>query len=214
MTDKQKTGRQRRQLRNFLLDRKVQLRITVIMVLITAVLTAGLGYFWYAEMRKASDVIRVNAMATLGDAATKQLESELAGQDRLRLLLLVGFASLLALLIAGYGIVMTHKLAGPLFKMTRHMSDIERNRIYQLWDLRKGDQLQDFFAAFKAMHGALRKRVEDDMLLLNQLVSAIERGDDLAKQLAPIKEALQQKGDSLRDASDVTQQLKRPDLNA
>jgi len=201
----------RRQIRNYLIDRKMQLRFTAIMVVLSSLLTAGLGYVWYAEMRKASGVIRVNAMATLGEAATNQLEAELASQDRTRLLLLVGFAFMLAVLIAGYGIVMTHKLAGPLFKINRHMQDIENERLYELWDLRKGDQLQEFFATFKSMHGALRERTEADMKLLSKMIAVIDRGDDLKEEIPALRARLAQKGDSLRQASSTTQKLQRVD---
>lgn len=204
--------RHRRKIRNFLLDRKVQLKITLVMVLIGAALTSALGAFWYAEMRKASEVIRVNALATLDTAATAQLEAQLATQDLRRLLVLVGFAMLLSLLIAGYGIVMTHKLAGPLLKITRHMNDIEGNRLYDLWELRKGDQLQDFFASFKRMHGALRQQVEADMILFNKLVAAIDRGSDLREELPALKERLRVKGDSLRSASETTQKIIRAEI--
>jgi nitrogen fixation/metabolism regulation signal transduction histidine kinase len=207
-----RTQRHRRQLRNLLIDRKVQLRITVVMLLIGAVLTAGLGYIWYAETRTTSQMIRVNALATLDAATTREVEARLASQDRQLLLVLVGFSLLLGVLIAGYGIVMTHKLAGPLTKIARHMNDIEANRLYPLWELRKGDQLQDFFATFKRMHAALRARVEADMILFNRLMAAIDRGDDLRGQLPAIKERLTEKGDSLRDASETTQKIIRSEI--
>ncbi len=210
MSDKH--PRHRRKLRNFLLDRKVQLKITLVMVLLGAALTSALGAFWYTEMRKASTVIRVNALATLEPAATRELEEQLAKQDLRRLLVLVGFSVLLSLLIAGYGIVMTHKLAGPLLKMTRHMNDIEVNRLYELWELRKGDQLQDVFASFKRMHASLRQQVETDMILMNRLVAAIDRGGDLKEELPRIKERLREKGDSLRSASETTQKIIRSEL--
>jgi len=210
MTDKH--PRHRRRIKNFLLDRKVQLRITLVMVLIGAALTSALGYVWYSEMRKASEVIRVNAIATLDPAGVKQLDAQLASQDLQRLLILVGFSMLLSILIAGYGIVMTHKLAGPLLKITRHMNDIEGNRLYELWELRKGDQLQDFFAAFKRMHAALRGRVEADMILFNKLLAAIDRGGDLREELPGIKERLREKGDSLRSASETTQKIIRSEI--
>ncbi len=192
---------QRRQLRNFLINRKVQLRITLIMVLLTSLLTAALGAFWYAEMRKASGVIRVNAMATLGDAATNQLSAELAAQDRLRLLVLVGFSLVLALLIAGYGIVMTHKIAGPLFKISRYLGEIEADRLHELWELRRGDQLQEFFAAFKRMHGALRERASRDLALLDRLIEGIEGGADLSGRLDELRALREAKRGSLKRAA-------------
>jgi methyl-accepting chemotaxis protein len=205
-------AKRRRQLRNYLVNRNVQLKFTAIIVVLAALLTTGLGYFWYSEVRKSSEVLRLNAMSTLGEEGTKQLEEDLGARDRVRLLLLVGFAVLFAALIGIYGIIVTHKLAGPLYKISRHINDIENNRLYELWDLRKGDQLQEFFASFKAMHGALRERAEADMLVLNRLITAIERGDVPTEELPRLKELLKEKGDSLRNASEVTQQIKRADL--
>jgi len=206
----QQAPRYRRRIRNYLIDRNVQLRFSLAMVALTSALTAVLGFIWYAEMRKASEVVRVNALSVLGNAATRQLEAQLAAQDQTRLLVLVGFGLLLALLITSYGIVMTHKLAGPLFKINRHIDDIEAGRLYKLWPLRKGDLLQQFFASFKKMHGALRARTEEDMRLLSGLITAIEGGDDLTAQLPTLKQTLKTKGDSLRDASEVTQKIDRP----
>lgn len=203
------SGKHQRRLRNYLLDPKVQLKFTVIMVVLTTVLTASLGYFWYGEVRTTSSMLRVNALSSLGSDVADKIDQEVAQYDRRRLLVLIGFGVLLALLSAGYGIIVTHKVAGPIFKMTRHMKDIEANRLYRLWGLRKGDQLQEFFSSFQGMHAALRERVEKDMIVLNQLIAAIDRGDDLKEQAPRIRALIVEKGDSLRDASDVTQQIRR-----
>jgi hypothetical protein len=211
LTEGRETGkRQRRKIRNFLIDRKVQLRITLVMVILSSLLTAVLGFFWYSEIRKASAVIRISAISTLGPDAARQLGAQLQMDDHMRLLVLVGFAVLLGVLIAAYGIVMTHRLAGPLYKINRHMLDIADGRLYKLWGLRKGDQLQEFFGTFERMHTALRTRVEEDMKLLNQVIAAIQRGGDLSDQVPKLRQALTAKGDSLRDASEVTLKLQRP----
>jgi len=204
-------SKQRRQLRNYLINRKVQLKITVVMLLLSSLLTAVLGFFWYAEIRKASSVIRINAIATIGSEAAAELGQELASSDMLRLLVLIGFAVLLGLLIAAYGIVMTHRIAGPIYKITRHMKDVEAGRLYKLWGLRKGDQLQEFFTAFERMHEAVRSRTKDDMVLLNELIAGIEGGAEMQGKVPKIRAALVAKGDSLQDASEVTQRLKRPE---
>ncbi len=200
----------RRKLRNYLLDRKVQLRITLVMVLLTSALTFALGVVWYTEVRNASGVIQVNALSALGADAATALEHELASNDRNRLFVLAGFGLALAVLVVAFGIVMTHKLAGPLFKMKRYLADIEAGRLYKIWGLRKGDQLQEFFAAFERAHGALRGRVEADVQLLERLIAAVERGDDLKSELPQLREVQQAKAASLREASQTTLQIIRP----
>jgi len=192
-------------MRNYLIDRKVQLKVTLVMVALTSLLTAVLGFFWYAEIRKASDVIRINAMSILGTEAAAELGSELATSDHRRLIVLVGFALVLSVLIAAYGIIMTHRIAGPLFKMNRYVNDIAADRLYKLWGLRKGDQLQEFFRSFEGMHTALRARVEEDMSLLSRVLSAIDAERDVKELVPVLRESLARKRDSLRDVGDATQ---------
>jgi hypothetical protein len=202
--------RQRRKIRNYLIDPRVQLRVTLVMLVLSSLLTAVLGYFWYAEIREASDVIRISAMSLLGNEGANKLGQELLASDHKRLMILIGFAVLLGFLITAYGIVMTHRIAGPLFKINRHMNDIAEGRLYKLWGLRKGDQLQDFFGSFERMNNTLRERVEGDMKLLNEVIAAIEAKRDLTELVPKLRSVLNQKGDSLRDASNVTQDLSRP----
>ena len=201
-------SRQRRKIRNYLVNRRVQLTLTAIMVLMSSLLTALLGFFWYNEIRIASEVIRINAIATLGPEAAAVLGAELAAADQHRLILLASFAVLLGLLITAYGIVTTHRIAGPLFKISKHMEDIAADRLYGLWGLRRSDQLQEFFTTFEGMHNALRSRARDDVLLLTEVIAAAETGGSMEDQLPALREALEAKTCSMRDASETTQKIK------
>jgi len=165
----------KRQLRNYLLDPKYQLRYTLIMVLLSSLLTAGLGYVWYEQMRVASKVIEVRDMATMNDEEVQQIQEQIASQDRMRLLVLVGFGVLFAFVLAGYGIMLTHKVAGPLFKISRYMASVKDGKLGPIYDLRKGDHLQDFFEGFKQMHGALRQQQEADATALGEVIACTER---------------------------------------
>ena len=91
----------------------------------------------------------------------------------------------------------------------RKMEDIASNRVYPLWGLRRGDLLIDFFQTFEQMHGALRRRTEGDMLLLQDLIIAIEAGQDVTNRLPKLRELVKSKGESLRPASNVTKKLRR-----
>ena len=214
----------KRKLRNFLLDWRYQMRHTLMLVAISAALTAGLGYFWYQQMREASLVVEVKALgsADITDAETKQIQADLARQDRIRLMVLIGFGVLFSLVLMGYGIVVTHKVAGPLFKIRRHMRDIAEGRLYQLWGLRKGDQLQDFWDIFKGMHTELRSRTTADIKLLDRAIAALERqaaagqeqGGEVGAVLEALRQARQSKEDSLDEASSRTRKLDREEIPA
>ena len=87
----------RRSIRNYLLDSKLQLRYTLVMVLISSALVGGLGYIWYSQMRETSKSVEVKALVNMPEEAIQQLEEEMASQDQMRLLVLVGFGALLVL---------------------------------------------------------------------------------------------------------------------
>ncbi len=197
----------KRHIRNYLLDRKLQLRYTLMMVLLSSVLTAGLGYFWYDQMRTTSRTIEVRALATMSDEDVERIKSEMATQDQMRLVVLVGFGVLFAFMVAGYGIVLTHKVAGPLFKISRYMNDMREGKLGEVYDLRKGDQLRDFYETFKQMHIALRKQAEAEVSTLDEVIASTERhlaqagpqaGGELARYLDSLREMRDRKTQSLK----------------
>lgn len=196
----------RRQLRNLLLDRRYQLHFTLIMVVIAAILTSGLGAFWYAEMRHASRVIEIKALATMSETEAQEVERDLASSDHKRLALLIGFGVLIALLIAGYGVLITHKVAGPIYKIKQHMRDIGDGKLYDLRDLRKGDKLHDFWLEFKAMATRLRKSTVEDVEALNQAINetqeAIATSPEVSSKLVGVIAQLRALRDSKQTSLD------------
>ncbi len=87
------------------------------------------------------------------------LEAE-ASRDfhRILLLTLLGSLSLLVVAIGFAAIFVTHKVAGPIFKMKRHLAEVTSGKLEVPWPLRKGDELVEFFDAFRDMVIALRER--------------------------------------------------------
>jgi hypothetical protein len=89
---------------------------------------------------------------------------------KLRTILWISGAWLvLALFLGGVTIILTHKISGPAFKMKRLLGNIDGDHL-QLWEkLRKGDELQDTFAAFDAMVRRLRESRHQDIEALEQI---------------------------------------------
>ena len=96
-------------------------------------------------------------------------------RNRLRILwVLIGTGLLLVLGLAAYGIKMTHRVAGPLFKVGLYLTKMRAGRYDTVYNLRKGDQLVDFFEHFKQGHGGVVKMQRDDIARLKALVAAAE----------------------------------------
>jgi hypothetical protein len=182
-----------RHLRNYLLNKGLQLRFTLIIVAISATLTGGLGWVVMSKAHEASRVVQVRAMDPTDEMA-QQLVAQFAHNDKVMLAVLISFGLLLSVVLSAYGIVLTHKIAGPLYKVTLYLDKMKDNRIGQVYALRKGDELVEFFEHFKAAHDAVRARTEADVALLDKAIAAAGTGA-LADEL---REARDKKVESLK----------------
>ena len=167
----------KRKVRNYLLDVGLQLRYTATIVLVAVFLTAGLGYKMY---QATSDISKVILWTGLVDpTSAHELQSQFSNSDRVVLWGIIGFGLVLILSISAVGILITHKVAGPLYKITSLFHRVRDNRLAPApAGLRKGDELQDFYTGFREMHQAVRGRVEDDVRVLGNAVSALESAVD------------------------------------
>ena len=76
--------------------------------------------------------------------------------------------------LALYGIKMTHRVAGPLFKVSLYLSKMRDGRFDKVYNLRKGDQLVDFYDQFKAAHGGVVAMQHDDIARIAQVIAAAD----------------------------------------
>src|SRR3954466_10182211 len=137
----------RRRMRNYLLDVGLQLRYTMTIVIVAVFLTAGLGYKMYQATRDISKVIELSGMADPSVAG--ELRGQFASSDRWVLWGIVGFGVVLVISITAVGILITHKVAGPLFKIAAFFGRVRENRLGAIPStLRKGDELQEFYGTF------------------------------------------------------------------
>ena len=94
---------------------------------------------------------------------------------RLRILyVLIATGFILVFGLAGYGIKMTHRVAGPLFKVQLYLAKMRDGRFDKVYNLRKGDQLVAFYDHFKHAHAGIVKREQHDIDRLKALIAAAE----------------------------------------
>lgn len=118
------------------------------------------------------------------------LEKQSASAVEQQRALLVGIVVAMALLVALIGlagIVVTHKVAGPVFKMKRMFRQVGEGKLSLRERLRKGDELQDFFEAFDQMLGSLRDRQRAKIDRLDQAIAQLE-GESKGEGVALLKE--------------------------
>jgi hypothetical protein len=69
---------------------------------------------------------------------------------------------------------MTHKVAGPLHKVSLYLAKMRDGRYDKVWNLRKGDQLVDFYEHFKGAHAGVVSIEKDDIAHIKTVIAAAE----------------------------------------
>src|SRR6185436_522998 len=123
--------------------------------------------------------------------------TNVATQQNVLLLGLVAGLGLLVICVGLAGIVFTHKVAGPIFKMKRLLRQVGEGKLVVREKLRKGDELQHFFETFENMVNDLRRaqtaeiskvdkileRLADSPMSTRGMREVDENGVELLKQL-------------------------------
>jgi methyl-accepting chemotaxis protein len=215
----------RRSVRNYLLDSRLQLKYTGILVAVAIVISSITGAVLFAttrsvvnessalvdESRKVSEVSRMNVRDLApdspdlltgfnreADAHDKMIADQQAAliRGQARMLAsLVGGLALMVVLIGLLGIYFTHKVAGPVYKLKRLLKQVGEGDLHVDARLRRGDELQDFFDVFTQMVGNLRTFEARQLVDVEQAVAALDQGS--AEQA---REAMGRVRDSMKKA--------------
>jgi methyl-accepting chemotaxis protein len=186
-------SKHQRKLSNYLLDKNLQLRYILLVTLLSAMISGALGYMIYDQSRTASESIeRDLQVLTVGDTSRQEFTSILAGKDQALIYEMVALGLGLVVILSAYLVIMTHKVAGPLFKVSTYFEQMAEGRLGVVTPLRRGDMLQDFFGEFKAMHESLRARAQDDVAALEQALTALRdaRGEATTAGRGKLDDAL------------------------
>lgn len=173
-------ARHQRKLSNYLLDKSLQLRYVLLVTILSAVIAGALGYMIYDQRRTASESIeRDLKVLTNHTEFQEQVASGLQADDQMLVYKMVGVGVGLVLILSAYLIIMTHKVAGPLFKVSMYFDRMADGRLGNITPLRHGDMLQDFFHDFKSMHDAVRGKAVEDVDAMDRALTALRatRGD-------------------------------------
>ncbi|HEX6764833.1 MAG TPA: HAMP domain-containing protein [Polyangiaceae bacterium] len=107
----------------------------------------------------------------------EDLKNQAAGlvtQRKVMLSSLFGGLALLVVLIGFGGIMVTHRVAGPIYKMRMNLKAVADGHLRVPTPLRKGDELVDFFEAYRSMVIALRGRQEEEIQRIEKAIAALQ----------------------------------------
>lgn len=216
------TGSYKRSVRNYLLDSRFQLKYSGFLVAVALVISGVLGTVVYStttamvgesqkvieESKKVSEVSRMNIKDLAADSPellaefnkeADEHDQMIANQQatlihRQAVLIesVVGGLTLMVVLIGLLGIYVTHKIAGPVYKMKRLLGQVGQGNLHVEARLRKGDELRDFFEAFTKMVANLRTLEKQQLDYVDKAIDAVDRGakDEAKASLAKVRDAM------------------------
>jgi len=162
----------KRRLRNYLLDPRFQLKYTAMVVCVTVLVASVLGYFAYkySEGQTEALMVQMATMPELPADTAGDIEAMAKERDREVLLKIVSGILILAVALGVTGIIVTHKVVGPAYKMRKMLSEVAEGHLKMSGRLRKGDELQELFDSFANMIEALRTFQASEVTALDEAI--------------------------------------------
>ncbi len=190
----------KRKLSNYLLDAKLQLPYLLFVTILSGVIAGALGWLIYNQRHTASASI-VKDLELLSPTEFNEVANGLESDDRWLIYKMVGVGIGLVVILSAYLVMMTHKVAGPLYKVSMYFDRMADGRLGNVTPLRQGDMLQDFYQTFSEMHASVRGRFAADATEMESALATLrEAGNqadyrgklhgDFVEQLAQLEQHL------------------------
>jgi hypothetical protein len=175
--------------RTYVIDRGFQLKYTLTLVIVGALISALFGGMMY--------LAHVDAQRLMNPPP--DIREALARTDATLLTLIGAITVLMAAAFGLFGILITHRVAGPVFVMSHYVSVLARGRYPILRKLRKNDELKSFFETFQEAIEALRlKEAEEARRIENAIavLSPTATGPEAQQALEELRAIQQRKCDA------------------
>lgn len=184
----------KRKLANFLIDKKLQLRYVILVTALSAIITGALGYLMFRQENQVTEVLTADVAAQTGDAElAAQAQGDMESEDMDLIFRMVIVGAGLVIILSMYLTVMTHKVAGPLYKVSLYFDKMAEGKLGKVTALRQGDMLQDFYTNFREMHDAVRGRQLADVKVMQDFLDAskdVPRSGELGHELEDLQKHL------------------------
>lgn len=133
-----------------------------------------------AQTKAANEVetAKIKAQADAVKAEGEKLAKQRDALERTRRSLTLGISGgifALVVLVAIFGVLFTHKVAGPIHRMRQLFREVGEGKFSPYRPLRKGDELQSFFSEFSEMVEKLKARQAEE---IGHLSKAIDKASE------------------------------------
>lgn len=149
-----------------IVDRAFQFKYTGIILLVAAVTSTVLGFFLLKAYREMNEVIGIASISP--DIGARLNADDATKVFQIIIACLIGEVVVLGAL----GLVITHRVCGPIFVITRHFGTMLDNKYPSLRPLRAGDEFAPMFELFKQLVDKQRDRDAAEITRLGAALAA------------------------------------------
>ncbi len=185
--------KKQRKLRNYLIDRRFQLKYTGMVLLVTVAVASSLGFVAYRFSQGQTEALTAHmaAQPDLDPETATDLERFAEQEDRkIRNAIVVGVV-LLTLALGMTGIMVTHRVVGPAYRMRRLIEHVGTGRLEVTTGIRKGDELQELYASFAEMVQSLRHQRAEEIAQLQTTLDQMQAGGVQSEHLDQLRALLE-----------------------
>jgi hypothetical protein len=167
--------------RSYLVDRGFQVKYALLLGGAGVLLAAVFGFWLYQAHVQATQLVPLDP----------EIRALVDRSDRELLVAFAGIAALMGLALAFVGVVITHRVAGPVFVMGHYMTVLSQGRYPRMRTLRRSDELRRFFLVFLEAVDAMKKRDAAHAVALEDAVERMRAALPRVPELGPAIDALE-----------------------
>ena len=171
-----------------IVDARFQWKYTLLIAALGVGVTAIMGGFLYRAHVTNTRVLEL---------ANEELRLQVARNDQLFLLYLVLLVVGMAFVLSIWGIIVTHRISGPLYLVARYLGILGGGQYPDMRPLRKRDELQEFFTTFEEAVNQLRNRDQSNLSALEAALTAATAAPDKAAAAQILTDVITKQRDAL-----------------
>ncbi len=181
--------------KSYLIDRGFQLKYTVLLVAAGALICALFGAMMYLVHLDSQRGL-VAELSRLTPTLSPELALQLRESEVTLVSLIVVTTLLMASALGLFGVLVTHRVAGPVYVMSRYIGTLAQGRFPLMRGLRRNDELKSFFERFQSAVETLRQRELEEVKELEEALAVLNRiagSGDGAQAVAKLEKLTEQK---------------------
>lgn len=154
----------------YVIARNFQLRFSILLVGVGLATTFAVGFILYAVLAKTEAVLVGTGVVT-----SPQVIDFVTEQRSLFIYAVVGIFIGVTSILMVLGIFISHRLAGPIFAISRKMTQLAHGDFNAKVFLRKGDEFHDLKDRFNTLVQALHNQVKSELLKIDETIKTLEK---------------------------------------